>query len=70
MIREAATNLLVIKAQVRIARRRIVIFGKGRGHKAQLNFGDCFAYSLAYTTGEPLFTGRDFTIPASNLPDW
>jgi ribonuclease VapC len=32
------------------------------GHKAQLNFGDCFAHSLAYTTGEPLlFTGRDFT---------
>ncbi|MGE5358916.1 MAG: type II toxin-antitoxin system VapC family toxin [Bacteroidales bacterium] len=35
-------------------------FGKGR-HEAALNFGDCFAYALAVTSGEPLlFTGDDF----------
>ena len=35
-------------------------FGKGR-HPAGLNFGDCFAYSLAKTTVEPLlFKGNDF----------
>lgn len=37
-------------------------FGRGSGHPAQLNFGDCFAYALARATGEPLlFKGLDFT---------
>ena len=41
----------------RLAWRR---FGKGN-HRAALNFGDCFAYALAKTTGEPLlFKGKDF----------
>ena len=36
-------------------------FGKGR-HGAGLNFGDCFAYALATTSGEPLlFKGDDFS---------
>lgn len=35
-------------------------FGKGR-HPAGLNFGDCFAYSVAHLSGEPLLcTGGDF----------
>ena len=35
-------------------------FGKGN-HRAGWNFGDCFAYALAKTTGEPLlFKGGDF----------
>ena len=35
-------------------------FGKGN-HPAALNFGDCVAYALAKTTGEPLlFKGGDF----------
>ena len=35
-------------------------FGKGN-HPARLNFGDCFSYALALTTGEPLlFKGNDF----------
>ncbi len=30
-------------------------------HPAGLNFGDCFSYALAETSGEPLlFKGRDF----------
>jgi ribonuclease VapC len=34
-------------------------FGRGR-HPARLNIGDCFAYALAKTTGEPLlFKGAD-----------
>ena len=42
----------------RIAWRR---FGKGN-HPARLNFGDCFSYALAKTTGEPLlFKGNDFS---------
>ena len=34
---------------------------KSSGHPAHLNFGDCFSYALAKTTGEPLlFKGDDF----------
>ena len=37
-------------------------FGKGN-HPAGLNFGDCFAYALAETSGEPLlFKGGDFAL--------
>ena len=44
-----------------IARAAYHDFGKGSGHAAQLNFGDCFAYALATATGEPLlFKGDDF----------
>ena len=36
-------------------------YGKGR-HKAALNFGDCFSYSTAKISGEPLlFVGHDFS---------
>ena len=36
-------------------------YGKGR-HPAGLNFGDCFAYALAKSRGEPLlFKGNDFS---------
>lgn len=36
-------------------------YGKGTGHFAALNFGDCFTYALAKLTGEPvLFKGNDF----------
>ncbi len=52
----------VTEAQARIAREAYRDFGKGSGHAAQLNFGDCFAYALAKVTGEPLlFKGRDFS---------
>lgn len=47
--------------QAALARAAYRDFGKGSGHPAQLNFGDCFAYALAATTGEPLlFKGNDF----------
>ena len=51
----------VTEAQARIAREAYRDFGKGSGHPAKLNFGDCFAYALAKATGEPLlFKGDDF----------
>lgn len=51
----------VTEAQARIAREAYRDFGKGTGHPAALNFGDCFAYALAKETGEPLlFKGNDF----------
>jgi ribonuclease VapC len=51
----------VTHEQVEIGRGAYRDFGKGSGHPAQLNFGDCFAYALAKITGEPLlFKGDDF----------
>jgi ribonuclease VapC len=53
----------VTEAQARIAREAYRDFGKGSGHPAQLNFGDCFAYALAKEKGEPLlFKGTDFSL--------
>ncbi len=44
-----------------IARTAFAEFGQNSGHRARLNFGDCFAYALAKATGEPLlFKGDDF----------
>jgi ribonuclease VapC len=51
----------VTRDQARIARDAYRDFGRGSGHKADLNFGDCFAYALAKSTGEDLlFKGNDF----------
>lgn len=37
-------------------------YGKGQGHPAQLNMGDCFAYAVATTHGKALlFKGEDFS---------
>ena len=47
--------------QVRIARTAWRRFGKGSGHPAALNFGDCFSYALAQSLGEELlYQGADF----------
>jgi ribonuclease VapC len=47
--------------QARIARSAFRDFGRGSGHPAKLNFGDCFSYALASATGQPLlFKGDDF----------
>ena len=63
LVREAKLEIEpVTEAQARIAREAYRDFGKGSGHPARLNFGDCFAYALARITGEPLlFKGDDFT---------
>jgi ribonuclease VapC len=46
---------------VRIAREAHLRFGKGMGHPAQLNFGDCFSYALAKSLDVPLlYKGGDF----------
>lgn len=47
--------------QLTSAFEAVARFGKGR-HPAKLNLGDCFAYALAKTSGEPLlFKGVDFS---------
>jgi ribonuclease VapC len=51
----------VTAEQARIARQAYRDFGKGSGHRANLNFGDCFAYALARVKREPLlYKGDDF----------
>jgi ribonuclease VapC len=59
--------------QLAVAREAHRRFGRGSGHRAGLNLGDCFSYALAITTGEPLlFKGDDFrhtdVVPA-HAPD-
>jgi ribonuclease VapC len=49
--------------QSRIAREAYQRFGRGSGHPARLNMGDCFSYALARDLGEPLlFKGSDFAL--------
>jgi len=51
----------VTESQARIARDAYRDFGKGSGHQAGLNYGDCFAYALARELNEPLlYKGDDF----------
>lgn len=58
--RTGITLMPVMAEHVEAARHAWRRFGKGN-HRAALNLGDCFAYALAKTTGEPLlFKGKDF----------
>lgn len=62
LVREAGLRIEpVTEEQVWVAREAYRDFGRGSGHAARLNFGDCFAYALARTMAEPLlFKGDDF----------
>ncbi len=52
----------VTEAHARSARIAFRRYGRGSGSPARLNFGDCLAYALSATSGEPLlFKGDDFT---------
>jgi len=63
LVEEADLTIEPVTAnQARIARIAYRELGKGSGHPACLNVGDCFAYVVAKDTGEPLlFVGNDFT---------
>lgn len=51
----------VTPEQASIARQAYRDYGRGSGHPANLNFGDCFSYALARDKREPiLFKGDDF----------
>ncbi len=62
LLREARVAIeSVDEAQAKIAREAYRDFGRGGGHRARLNFGDCFSYALAKVANEPLlFKGSDF----------
>ena len=52
----------VTREHAELARRAYRDFGRGSGHPARLDFGDCFSYALARASGEPLlFKGDDFS---------
>ncbi|MYE20757.1 MAG: type II toxin-antitoxin system VapC family toxin [Rhodospirillales bacterium] len=63
VIAKADIELVPVDAeQAHAARTAFRAYGKRR-HPAGLNFGDCFAYALARTLGEPLlFNGSDFSL--------
>jgi ribonuclease VapC len=62
LIHKAGIEIVAVSSdQVEVARDAFRQYGKGR-HAAGLNFGDCFAYALSKTSGEPLlFEGEDFS---------
>lgn len=62
IVREARVMIeAVTETQAIIARQAYRDYGKGSGHPASLNFGDCFAYALAKDLNEPLlYKGDDF----------
>jgi ribonuclease VapC len=61
LFEEAGITIVPIdRRQTLLARQAYARYGKGN-HEAKLNLGDCFAYALASTRGEPLlFKGDDF----------
>jgi ribonuclease VapC len=51
----------VTAEQAKIARQAYRDYGRGSGHPANLNFGDCFSYAPARDKREPmLWKGDDF----------
>ena len=61
LLRAGMELMPVTPEQFEIARAAWRRYGKGN-HPAALNFGDCFAYALAKSAGEPLlFKGGDFS---------
>lgn len=62
LLREAAGLIVPLdEGQARLASDAYRRYGRGSGHPARLNYGDCFSYALAITRDEPLlFKGDDF----------
>ena len=62
VLEQLGIEIVPVTAQhARIARQAYRDFGRGSGHPARLNFGDCFSYALAVQTREPLlWKGDDF----------
>ena len=62
IVRASLEVVAVDAEQIEIARSAWRSFGKGR-HPAGLNFGDCFTYALARSSGERVLAkGRDFAL--------
>lgn len=62
LLERAGVEIAAVDAdQARLARAAHRDFGRGTGHPARLNFGDCFSYALATQRRDSLlFVGDDF----------
>lgn len=62
-VSEIAANEIVISGDIgNSAIEASMKYGKAVGHKADLNFGDCFAYACAKANRLPLlYKGNDFS---------
>lgn len=61
LIDHGVSVVAMTAAHAALARAAYGWFGKGTGHPARLNFGDCLSCALAIDASEPLlFTGEDF----------
>jgi ribonuclease VapC len=62
LLRELAIEIVPFtRDQAAIAVLAYRQYGKGGGHRAGSNFGDCFTYALAKSRDDPvLFKGNDF----------
>jgi ribonuclease VapC len=64
-------HVSITETEAEIALDAFARYGKGRGHPAQLNMGDCFAYAMAKSHKMPLlFTGDDFGKTDILSVDW
>lgn len=59
---EAGIEVMSVTPELaNIARAAHATYGRGTGHGAALNFGDCFSYALARSLNAPLlYKGNDF----------
>jgi ribonuclease VapC len=62
-LRAAGVAVQPIQAETaHVALEAFVRYGKGRGHPARLNLGDCFIYAQAKAGGASLlYNGQDFS---------
>lgn len=72
MMQVGAQQMPVENSSMKLAIDSFARYGRGSGHAAKLNMGDCFAYAMAKSLNVPLlFIGNDFihTDIESALPD-
>lgn len=62
LLAAAGVRIIAVDAeQAMLARDAFTRYGKGQRNTAGLNFGDCFSYALAHSTGRPLlYKGAGF----------
>jgi ribonuclease VapC len=62
-LRQAEITVETVDMEIsRVALDAFDRYGRGSGHPAQLNMGDCFAYAFARSRGVSLlYVGNDFT---------
>jgi len=54
--------VLIGEKEAKLATQAFKRYGRGSGHRAKLNMGDCFSYACAKARSLPLlFKGNDFT---------